>query len=76
MVFCHGHAVSVLGAASRLMPFSHTQAQQILRRLHPLLNRLSGEIGHRRWPDMTAFTPELDLVSMSHETDELRLFAS
>ena len=75
-VFCHGHAVSVLGAASRLMPFSHTQAQAILRGLHPLLERLSGEIWDRSWQDMTAFTPELDLVAMFHETDELRMFAS
>jgi urease accessory protein UreF len=28
------------------------------------------------WQDMTAFTPELDLVSLGHESDELRLFAS
>ncbi|MFQ6030497.1 MAG: urease accessory protein UreF, partial [Dehalococcoidia bacterium] len=76
MVFCHSHAVSILGAASRLLPFSHTQAQEILRRLHPLLDRLAGEIWDRPWRDMTAFTPQLDLVAMGHETDELRLFAS
>ncbi len=76
MVFCHSHAVSILGAASRLLPFAHTEAQEILHRLHPLLDRLTGEIWDRGWPDMTAFTPELDLVSMGHESDELRMFAS
>ncbi len=75
-VFCHSHAVSVLGAASRLLPFSHTDAQKILRGLHPLLNHLTEEIWDQDWSNMTAFTPELDLVAMNHESDELRLFAS
>ena len=76
MVFCRSHAVSILGAASRLLPFSHSEAQAILHQLHPLLTQLTEEIWHRRWSDMTAFTPELDLVSMGHESDDLRLFAS
>ena len=76
MVLCHSYAVSVLGAASRLMPFAHTDAQAILRRLHPLLERLSGEIWQRHWSEMRAFSPELDLAAMSHEWDEVRFFAS
>ena len=76
MVLCHSYAVSVLGAASRLMPFAHTDAQAILRRLHPLLERLSGEIWQRHWSEMWAFSPELDLAAMNHEGDEVRLFAS
>lgn len=76
MVFCHGHAVSVLGAAVRLLPLTHTEAQGILRGLNPLLARLTREYRDCAWQDMTAFTPELDLVSLGHESDELRLFAS
>ena len=76
LVLCHSYAVSVLGAASRLMPFAHTDAQAILRRLHPLLERLSGEILQRHWSELRAFSPELDLAAMNHEGDEVRLFAS
>ena len=76
MTLCHSYAVSVLGAASRLMPFTHTDAQTILRRLHPLLERLTGEIWERRWSEMRAFSPELDLAAMNHERDDVRLFAS
>lgn len=76
MVFCHSHAVSVLGAAVRLLPMTHTESQAILRNLNPLLERLTQQIWGHSWQDMTAFTPELDLVSMGHESDELRLFAS
>ena len=76
LVFCHSHAVSVLGAAVRLLPLSHTEIQAILRNLNPLLDRLTREFWDHAWQDMTAFTPDLDLVSMGHESDELRLFAS
>ena len=76
MVLCHSYAVSVLGAASRLIPFAHTDAQAILRCLHPLLERLSGEIWQRHWSEMWAFSPELDLAAMNHEGDEVRFFAS
>jgi urease accessory protein len=76
MVFCHSHAVSVLGAAVRLLPLTHTEAQSILRNLNPLLDRLTREYRDCVWQDLTAFTPELDLVSLGHESDELRLFAS
>jgi urease accessory protein len=76
MVFCHSHAVSVLGAAVRLLPLTHTEAQGILRGLNPLLDRLTRQYWGYAWQDMTAFTPELDLVSLGHESDELRLFAS
>ena len=31
---------------------------------------------HLSWQDMAAFTPELDIMSMLHETDEVRMFAS
>ena len=72
MALCHSYAVSVLGAANRLMPFTHTDAQTILRRLHPLLERLTGEIWERRWSEMRAFSPEFDLAAMNHERDELR----
>ena len=75
-VFAHSLATSILGAAMRLLPFSHTDAQLTLRRLNPLLEHLTAQIYGMRWVDMQAFTPELDLVSMAHETDELRLFAS
>ena len=76
MVLCHSYVVSVLGAASRLMPFTHTDAQAILQGLHPLLERLTNEIWECRWSEMRAFSPELDLVAMDHESDEVRLFAS
>ena len=76
MMYCHSLAVGVLGAAQRLLPITHTQAQQILRSLHTPIAKLSSEIQHRTWHNMTAFTPELDIAAMQHEFDDIRMFAS
>ncbi len=76
LAFCHGHAVGILGAAMRLLPLTHTQVQGILRALHPVIARESHRIERRRWQQMRAFTPELDLIAIGHETDDLRQFAS
>lgn len=76
LLFCHSHAVSVLGAAMRLLPLTHSDAQSILHHLHPVIADLSQEIEGTHWQDMTSFVPGLDIASMKHESDDLRLFAS
>jgi urease accessory protein len=76
LLFCHSHAVSVLGAALRLLPLTHTDAQVILHRLHPIIVDRTGEIEGVPWTDMTCFTPELDIASLGHESADLRMFAS
>lgn len=76
LLFCHSHAVSVLGAAIRLLPLTHTDVQTTLYRLGPVITDLAGEIEGVPWPDMRSFTPELDISMMEHETSDLRLFAS
>ena len=76
LMLCHSHAVGVLGAALRLLPLTHSQAQGILHSLHQSIPGLAKEIRRRPWQDMSAFTPELDIASMLHRNDDLRLFAS
>ncbi len=76
MAACHSHMVAVLGAALRLLPIGHGDTQAILRRLHPVVEAAVPALTVRHWTDMAAFTPQLDLVSTGHETDDLRMFAS
>ena len=76
LVFCHSHTTSVLGAALRLLPMTHVDAQGIQHRLHSLLVDQIQEIRERPWEEMMSFTPELDVAAMGHESDELRMFAS
>ena len=74
--FCHRFAVGMLGAAQRLLPLSHSEAQQILRSLHGYIVSGYEEIRGRHWRDMTAFTPHADIASMRHQTADVRMFAS
>ena len=77
LAFCHSHTVGILGAAMRLLPVTHSQVQAILHRLHPVIAREARP--HQPSPlaaTCASFTPELDLVAIGHETDDLRQFAS
>ncbi len=76
LAFCHSFAVGALGAAQRLLPLTHSEAQQILYSLHEPVAEMVAEIETRPWPDMTSFTPQADIASMLHEHDEVRMFAS
>ena len=76
LAFCHSHTVGILGAALRLLPFTHSQAQTIQHRLHPQIVRAARRIRHRHWRNLAACAPELDLVAIGHEMDDLRQFAS
>lgn len=76
LAFCHSHTVGILGAALRLLPFTHSQAQAILHRLHPTIAHEARRIRHRHWRNIASFAPELDLVAIGHESDDLRQFAS
>ena len=73
---CHSFAVGVLGAAQRLMPLSHSEAQQILRSLHCDIAAGYREIQDRHWKEMTSFAPLADIASMRHEAADVRMFAS
>ena len=74
--FCHAFAVGVLGAAQRLLPITHGEAQEALRSLHSHVVDGAAGIRDLHWRDMTSFTPWADIASMRHETAGVRMFAS
>ena len=74
--FCHSLAVGVLGAALRLLPMTHGEAQEILRSLHSNVTEGLAEIRDLHWRDMAAFTPWAEVASMRHQTADVRMFAS
>ncbi|MSQ14620.1 MAG: hypothetical protein EXR50_01980 [Dehalococcoidia bacterium] len=76
LAMCHSHAVSVLGAAMRLLPLSHSDVQGILSRLRPVIASEARNLRGRTWQEMASFTPQLDLLSECHAQDDLRMFAS
>ena len=74
--YCHSLVVGLLGAAQRILPLSHTDAQKILRSLHGQIITGHRQIEDMHWRDMTAFNPLADIASMRHERAEVRMFAS
>ena len=76
LAFCHSFAVGVLGSAQRLLPLTHSEAQQTLYALHDQVVGQIAETRTRHWRDMTSFTPQADIAAMLHEHDEVRMFAS
>jgi urease accessory protein len=69
-------AVSVLGAAMRLIRLDHEEAQLILSRLKPVMLRVAQENLDRSLQDMRAFAPIIDIMGMTHERAPIRLFIS
>lgn len=74
-VAAYGMCVSILGAAIRLGLIGHVDCQRCLARLGSEIVAIIGsplpsldEIG--------AFTPHIDIASMRHETQPVRLFAN
>jgi urease accessory protein UreF len=66
----------MVSAAIRLLPLSNSECQSMLHRLHLGISEQLDDIRDRSWREMSAFTPELDIVSISHQYDDLRMFAS
>ena len=76
LMFCHSFAVGVLGAAQRLLPITHSEAQRILGSMHEPVIHATTTLQRRDWREMTSFAPQTDIASMLHEHDEVRMFAS
>ena len=74
--YLHGYCVGLSSAAIRLLPISNTDCQRMLHRTHALLVAEIETIRGRPWTAMSSFTPALDVASMHHVHDDLRMFAS
>jgi urease accessory protein len=74
--YVHGYMMSMTSAAIRLLPLSNTDCQLMVHRVqNSILERLDS-VRDRSWREMSAFTPELDIASIGHQHDDLRMFAS
>ncbi len=74
--YSHAFCVGVLGAAMRLLPMTHGQCQGILHRIHPRISAVATDIDRVHWSDMTSFAPEIEIGSLNHPFDDVRMFAS
>lgn len=74
----HGHAfvTGLLGAAQRLLSLGHTEAQEILVDLQPIVSSTVERNVDRPIDAIEPFAPGIDLAGMAHERADRRLFVS
>jgi urease accessory protein len=72
----YSFAASCVGAAVRMSEIDHRNAQRILLLLHPVIEAATDDALTRTVTAMGGSAPLVELMSMRHETAELRLFSS
>lgn len=72
----HSFLVGLLGAAQRLAGIGHTETQAILRELRPVVASVCAEHADGDLSKMRSFAPRIELMGMTHERAERRLFVS
>lgn len=76
LVYVYSFATGLLGAAQRLGRFGHTEIQELLADLRPLLVDVCERHGDRDLAAMRSFAPTVELMGIGHERADRRLFMS
>jgi urease accessory protein len=75
-VFLHQATLGVIGAGVRAVPVGHTHGQQILARLHPMLDALAAELADRELATAGAYGPAYEVLCHAQSQLYTRLFRS
>ena len=74
LLMLHGFSTSMVGASLRLGLIDHIQSQKILHNLKPHIIQTIERFISVPLENMWQFTPEYDLVQMSHEQKFSKMF--
>jgi urease accessory protein len=72
----HSFLVGLLGAAQRLAGIGHTETQAVLTELRPVVASVCAEHAEADLGQMQSFAPRIELMGMTHERAQRRLFVS
>ncbi|MDA0756920.1 MAG: urease accessory protein [Crenarchaeota archaeon] len=70
----YGFCVSVTGAALRLGIIDHIQSQKILHKIKPKIQQILEKFSNTKINDCWQFSPNYDLVQMTHEKKFSKMF--
>ena len=70
----YGFTVSVIGAALRLGLIQHLEGQKILHEVKPIIIQTLKENSNKSLSDMWQFAPQFDIIQMSHEKMDSKMF--
>jgi urease accessory protein len=74
MMLLYGFTVGIVGAALRLGLIQHFEGQKIIHSIKPIISQTVKEYSDKSIFEMWQFTPQVDIVQMSHEKMDSKMF--
>lgn len=74
MMLLYGFTVGVVGAALRLGLIQHLEGQNIIHNIKPIISQTIKEYSNKSIFEMWQFAPQVDIVQMSHEKMDSKMF--
>ncbi len=70
----YGFTVGIVGAALRLGLIQHFEGQKIIHSIKPIISQTIKEYSNKSLLEMWQFAPQVDVVQMSHEKMDSKMF--
>ncbi len=70
----YGFTVGIVGAALRLGLIQHIEGQKIIHSIKPIISQTIKEYSNKSLLEMWQFAPQVDVVQMSHEKMDSKMF--
>ncbi len=70
----YGFTVGMVGAALRLGIIQHFEGQKIIHSIKPIISQTIKEYSNKSLLEMWQFAPQVDIVQMSHEKMDSKMF--
>jgi len=70
----YGFTVGVVGAALRLGLIQHFEGQKIIHSIKPIISQTIKEYSNKTLYEMWQFAPQVDIIQMSHEKMDSKMF--
>ena len=74
MMMLYGFSVAVVGAALRLGLIQHFEGQKIIHKIKPVIAQTIKENSNKSLSEMWQFAPQMDVIQMSHEKMDSKMF--
>jgi urease accessory protein len=74
MMLLYGFTVGVVGAALRLGLIQHFEGQKIIHSIKPIISETIQEYSDKSISEMWQFAPQIDIIQMSHEKMNSKMF--
>jgi len=74
MMMLYGFSVAVVGAALRLGLIQHFEGQKIIHKIKPIIAQTINDNLEKSLFEMWQFAPQMDIIQMSHEKMDSKMF--